>query len=307
MAAGGFDYVVVGAGSAGSVLANRLSAYGACRVAVLEAGGPDRAREIRIPVVFTKLLQTAYDWNYRTTRQLQLSGRKLYWPRARLWAVRPRFTGRRGPEGTALTTTAGRKAVLAGPMRRYCRTSSGPSTGSAATPVGCTARRVRSSSPNCATRTRPHWLSWPLRRVGYAPSRGAERAGQHWDSPTRSPSAAGCGTAPRTPTYAPLGGDRTCQSSPGAHVQRILFDGARAIGVEYSDAAGVTQRVTVSGEVILSGGAVNSPQLLMLSRLGRGHDLEEARLGIGQRRHNHDHNSDHAGQSSTRADATLVD
>ena len=67
----------------------------------------------------------------------------------------------------------------------------------------------------------------------------------------------------------------------GAHVQRILFDGARATGVEYRDAAGVTQRVTVSGEVILSGGAVNSPQLLMLSGIG---DPEQLRaVGVEPR------------------------
>ena len=61
-----------------------------------------------------------------------------------------------------------------------------------------------------------------------------------------------------------------------AHVQRILFDGARAIGVEYRDAAGVSQRVTVSGEVILSSGAVNSPQLLMLSGIGDPDQLRAA-------------------------------
>ena len=83
MAGGSYHYVIVGAGPAGCVLANRLSADPACRVALLEAGGPDRAREIRIPVAFTKLLQTGYDWNYRTTRQPQLSGRELYWPRGK--------------------------------------------------------------------------------------------------------------------------------------------------------------------------------------------------------------------------------
>ena len=83
MTGGSYHYVIVGAGPAGCVLANRLSADPGCRVALLEAGGPDRAREIRIPVAFTKLLQTAYDWNYRTTRQPQLAGRELYWPRGK--------------------------------------------------------------------------------------------------------------------------------------------------------------------------------------------------------------------------------
>ena len=78
-----WHYVVVGAGSAGCVLACRLSADPACQVLLLEAGGPDRKREIRIPAGFIKLAQTAYDWNYRTTKQPQLSDREIYWPRGR--------------------------------------------------------------------------------------------------------------------------------------------------------------------------------------------------------------------------------
>jgi GMC oxidoreductase len=81
MAAGRYRYVIVGAGAAGCVLADRLSADPACRVALLEAGGPDRKREIRIPLAASRLFQTAYDWNYRTSKQPQLSDRELYWPR----------------------------------------------------------------------------------------------------------------------------------------------------------------------------------------------------------------------------------
>jgi choline dehydrogenase-like flavoprotein len=83
MAARSHDYIIVGAGSAGCVLAHRLSADPACRVLLLEAGGPDRKREIRIPVAFIKLSQSAYDWNYRTSNQPQLSDRELYWPRGK--------------------------------------------------------------------------------------------------------------------------------------------------------------------------------------------------------------------------------
>jgi choline dehydrogenase len=83
MVAGRYGYVIVGAGSAGCVLANRLSADPMCRVALLEAGGPDRAREIHIPVAFTKFFLTGYDWNHRTSKQPQLSDREVYWPRGK--------------------------------------------------------------------------------------------------------------------------------------------------------------------------------------------------------------------------------
>jgi choline dehydrogenase len=83
MAAGIYDYVIVGAGSAGCVLANRLSTDPAYQVVLVEAGGSDRKREIRIPAGFTKLLLTEYDWGYRTSKQPQLADRELYWPRGK--------------------------------------------------------------------------------------------------------------------------------------------------------------------------------------------------------------------------------
>jgi len=78
-----FDYVIVGAGPAGCVLANRLSADPGTTVLLLEAGGPDKAREIRIPAAFSKLFATPYDWNYRTAKQPRLADRELFWPRGK--------------------------------------------------------------------------------------------------------------------------------------------------------------------------------------------------------------------------------
>ncbi|WP_346096354.1 GMC family oxidoreductase [Streptomyces olivaceiscleroticus] len=82
-ASGTYDYVVVGAGSAGCVLAARLSEDPTVRVALVEAGGPDRRQEVRIPAAFPKLFKTAYDWDFTTTAQPALNGRELYWPRGR--------------------------------------------------------------------------------------------------------------------------------------------------------------------------------------------------------------------------------
>lgn len=76
-------YVVVGAGSAGCVLAERLSADGDAQVVLIEAGGPDRRAEIGIPAAFPSLFGTSADWGYRTTPQPGLGGRTLNWPRGR--------------------------------------------------------------------------------------------------------------------------------------------------------------------------------------------------------------------------------
>jgi choline dehydrogenase len=78
-----FDYVVVGAGSAGCVLASSLSADPGASVLLLEAGPPDRKLETRVPAAATKLFKTPYDWDYTTTCQPGLAGRKLYWPRGK--------------------------------------------------------------------------------------------------------------------------------------------------------------------------------------------------------------------------------
>ncbi|WP_449061287.1 GMC family oxidoreductase, partial [Planomonospora algeriensis] len=79
-----YDYVIVGAGSAGCVLANRLSADPSVSVALLEAGGSDARLEVRMPAGFAKLFKTPCDWNFTTVGQAGLSGRELYWPRGRM-------------------------------------------------------------------------------------------------------------------------------------------------------------------------------------------------------------------------------
>ncbi len=75
-----FDYVIVGAGSAGCVLARRLTDDPGVRVLLLEAGGPDRCAEIRIPAAFSKLFKTAVDWAYETEPEPRLAGCRLYHP-----------------------------------------------------------------------------------------------------------------------------------------------------------------------------------------------------------------------------------
>ncbi|HXZ64684.1 MAG TPA: GMC family oxidoreductase N-terminal domain-containing protein, partial [Streptosporangiaceae bacterium] len=79
-----YDYVIVGAGSAGCVLAARLSENPGVRVLLLEAGPPDTADEIHIPAAINLLFKTAYDWDYQTVPQDRALGRSIYWPRGRV-------------------------------------------------------------------------------------------------------------------------------------------------------------------------------------------------------------------------------
>ena len=79
-----YDYIIVGAGSAGCVLANRLSEDPKVKVLLLEAGGPDSRKEIHVPVAFSKLFRTGCDWAYYTEPEPQLGKRNLYWPRGKV-------------------------------------------------------------------------------------------------------------------------------------------------------------------------------------------------------------------------------
>ena len=78
-----YDYIIIGAGSAGCVLANRLSANGQHSVLVLEAGKKDKEMNIKIPAGFPKLFKTDYDYGYHTIPQATMNNRELYLPRGK--------------------------------------------------------------------------------------------------------------------------------------------------------------------------------------------------------------------------------
>ena len=282
MAAGSYGYVIVGAGSAGCVLANRLSADPACRVALLEAGGPDRAREIRIPAAFTKLLLTEYDWNYRTTRQPQLSDRELYWPRGKTLGGSSSMNGQ--------AWTRGHRVDYDG----WAESCPGWSYDEVLPYFQRAEHRVGSNAGGVYGTSGPQFISelrdpnpTTLAFLAACAELGMRRLGELNEpdntgyAPTAVTQRRGLRHSAADAYLRPARRRRNLTVLTRAYAERILFDGARATGVEYRDAAGVTQRVTVSREVILSAGTVNSPQLLMLSGIG---DPEQLRaVGVEPR------------------------
>jgi choline dehydrogenase-like flavoprotein len=274
MAAGSYHYVIAGAGSAGCVLAGRLSADPACRVVLLEAGGSDRKREIRIPAAFTKLLGTAYDWNHRTSKQPQLSDRELYWPRGKTLGGSSSINGQIWTRGHRVDYDGWAQSC---PGRSYDEVL--PYFQRAEHRVGSNAGGVYGTSgPQFISELRDPNLTTSAFLAGCA-GLGLRGLGElnEPDNTGFSPAAVtqrrGLRNSAADAYLRPARRRRNLTVLTGAYAQRILLDGARATSVEYRDAAGVTQRVTASREVILSAGTVNSPPLLMLSGIGNPEQL----------------------------------
>jgi choline dehydrogenase len=289
------DYLVVGAGPAGCVLANRLSADPAVRVVLLEAGGPDAAREIAVPAGFSRLFTTAYDWNYRTSKQAGLADRELYWPRGRTLGGSSSINAMMWLRGHQLDYDDwGRDcpgwsyAEVLPYFHRIERRHGGPAASvyGSGGPVWISQPR----SVNPATRAfLAACAEAGIQRLGeanapdntgYTLAPLTQRRGRRW-----SAADAYLRPARRRPNLTVL---------TGALAERVELDGDRATGVSYRGADGVVHRVTANREVLLSAGAINSPQLLMLSGIGNpdllravGVEPRHELVGVGENLQDH--------------------
>ncbi|WP_066898699.1 GMC family oxidoreductase [Mycolicibacterium houstonense] len=239
------DYIVVGTGSAGAVVASQLSAQPDVSVLALEAGPRDRNKFIHIPAAFSKLFRSEVDWDYLTEPQPELDGRRIYWPRgktlggsssmnAMMWV--PGFPADYDEWGDR----AGADWSYAGLEKYLKRIESGPLVIEAQrSPRGSTAAWL-AAAEECG-------------HEGFRETRVTQRRGARWSTADAY--------------LKPALRRRNLSLLTEATATRILFAGNRAVGVEY-DRGGVRDVATARREVILCGGAINSPQLLMLSGVG---------------------------------------
>ncbi len=260
------DYIVVGTGSAGSVLAHRLSADPAVSVVVLEAGPKDKNRFVHIPVAFAKLFRSEVDWDYLTEPQKQLDGREIYWPRGKMLGGSSSMNAMMWVRGFAADydewgAVAGQDWDFAHLAKYFAKIEAGPL-------VISPQRSPRSSTAAwlAAVQECGHGIDKPNCDApeGFCETRVTQRRGARW-----STADAYLKPALRRPNLTLF---------TEATATRVVFDGQRAVGVEFIQ-LGQRRVVRARREVVLSGGAVNSPQLLMLS-------------GIGDREHLADHGID---------------
>ncbi len=269
-----FDYVIVGGGSAGCVLAARLAESPGTRVLLLEAGPHADVAEIHVPAAYVRLFRSRYDWNYVTLPQERADGRPVYWPRGRVLGGSSALNAMIYIRGSRLDYDAWRDEF------------------------GCTGWGYRDLLPyflraedNARGASAYHGTEGPLavQDLRYKSEHGrlfitaASRRGALENDDFNGPVQDGVGFYQVTQRDG-----RRCSAADAYLARRpenltiitdalatgLVIEGGRAAGVTYRR-GGREETARAEAEVILTAGAIGSPQLLMLSGIGPADDLRE--------------------------------
>ncbi len=294
-----FDYVIVGAGSAGCVLANRLSADPATTVLLLEAGNADRKMEIHIPAAYAKLHGSVVDWSFWTEAQAALNGRRMYQPRGKTLGGSSSTNAMAYVRGNATDyddwAALGNKGWSYQEVLLYFIRSEhneqydllDPHYHGNAGPLNVTyATRFQTPLANAFVQA--------CQQAGIRSNydyNGVEQEGaglfQFTIKNGRRHSAASA-------FLMPVLSRSNLKVITNAHTTQLLIQNDRATGVEFMTGKNLTQQVRARKEVILSAGAFQSPQLLMLSGIGPVDTLRSVGIpvkkelpGVGQNLQDH--------------------
>jgi choline dehydrogenase len=290
-----FDYIIVGAGSAGCVLANRLSAERGVTVLLLEAGGQDRSLKLKIPVYAPKLwFGHQFGWGYDGEPEPNLDGRFIPVPRGKILGGSSSINGmlysRGHPRDYDQWRQLGNAGWSYGDILPYYRRLESDWRGAGAYHGGSGPLRV-------SRHDKSHKLYDVIRDAALAAGHvetddfhGAQPEGFGVPDFTTSGGRRGSTAAM---FLRPALNRPNLQVETGAHVVRIAMEGKRATGIEYVQ-HGRRRVVHAAREVILAGGSINSPHLLMLSGIGPADELATHGIkplvnlpGVGQNLQDH--------------------
>lgn len=289
-----YDYIIIGGGSAGCVLAHRLSEDPQVRVLLLEAGGSDRKPEIRIPAAFSKLFRTRYDWNYATTPQPYAGHRALYLPRGRVLggcsAINAMIYIRGHRADYDHWASLGNRGWGYEEVLPYFKRSEDQLHGADAYHGTGGPQPVQDlSEPFALSRA---FVQAGI-ELGYEANPDFNGAQQEGFGLYQVTQRQGRRVSAAEAFLKPIRHRPNLEVRTEALVHRILLENGRAVGVEYARPTHI-QEVQARREVILAAGAYNSPQLLMRSGIGPGHHLQALGIpvkhdlpGVGQNLQDH--------------------
>jgi choline dehydrogenase len=280
MDGGEFDYVIVGAGSAGCVLASRLTEDAAERVLLLEAGGSEQALRVRVPGLVGLLWRNRFDWTFFTEPQTHLEGRRMHWPRGKVLGGTSSINYMIYMRGHRDNYDAWRDAGNAGwgydDVLPYFKRAENNSRGADAfhgaggpldvSDVECNAMSDLLVEAACEALGAPENPDFNgVSQEGFGHHQATIRKGVR------------CSTALAYLRPAMSRPNLTVQS--GVLVIGLLIEGGRATGVKYRK-DGAEHTVRAGREVIVSAGTVGSPHLLLLSGVGPASELKAAGVPV---------------------------
>jgi choline dehydrogenase len=289
-----YDYIVVGAGSAGCVLAARLTEDSRTRVLLLEAGGAGGAKEIWIPAAFSKLFKTEVDWNYATEAEPHLHNRRLYWPRGKVVGGSSAINAMIYVRGNRADYDSWRELGNSGwgfaEVLPYFKKSENQERG--ASEYHGVGGPVNVADPRYVNPLTRAFLA-AAGEIGIASNPDFNGEAQDGVALYQLTQKNGARCSAADGYLQPARERSNLKVVTGAHATRVMMEGNRAVGVAYLR-DGAMEGARADAEVILAGGTVNSPQLLILSGIGPADELKTAGIsathdlpGVGKNLQDH--------------------
>ncbi|MBS0449309.1 MAG: choline dehydrogenase [Proteobacteria bacterium] len=276
-----FDYIVVGAGSAGCTLAGRLSEDPATRVLLLEAGPPDRSLWIHLPIGYGKTMWSeTYNWRFETDPDPNMNGRRIYWPRGKTLGGSSSINGliyiRGQREDYDHWAALGNPGWGYADVLPYFVRSEGNQRGNDAFHGGDGPLKV--SDIGARNELIEAFIAG-ANQIGVPRTEDFNGAAQEGAGYFQLTTHRGWRCSTAKAYLAPARGRPNLRIETDAQATGLTFDGARAAGVRYRQ-GGTLKTATARAEVLLAAGAIQSPQLLQLSGIGPRALLERHGIGV---------------------------